>query len=249
VLESSMFDPHTFLGRVARYPLRLLPATSVMPILRGPLRGKKWIVSSQRHAFWLGSYEPEMQRLFVKVVKPGGVFYDIGANVGFYSLLASQLVGTGKVFAFEPSPENIRYMRRHLDINRCDNVEILDLAICDREGYAYFAEDRTGSMGRLEGRGELQVRTSTLDALLRAQNIPPPDYLKMDIEGAEFQALRGARHCFQQYKPVLFLATHGREVHRSCCELLNSWGYKIEFVRQQSEDRAEVFATYLSIIP
>jgi FkbM family methyltransferase len=243
MLESSVFDPHTFLGRLARYPLRLLPATSVMPVLRGPLRGKKWIVSSQRHAFWLGSYEPEMQRLFVKVVRPGSVFYDIGANVGFYSLLASQLVGTGKVIAFEPSPENVRYLRRHLDLNQCSNVEILDLAICDREGYAYFAEDGTGSMGRLEPHGGLQVRTSTLDTLVRAQKIPPPDYLKMDIEGAEFQALSGARQCFQQYKPVLFLATHGKEIHGYCCELLNSWGYKMEFVRKQSEDRAELLAT------
>jgi FkbM family methyltransferase len=243
LLESSVFDPHTFLGRLVRYPFKLLPTTSVMPILRGPLRGKKWIVSSQRHAFWLGSYEPEMQRLFVKLVKLGSVFYDIGANVGFYSLLASQLVGTGKVIAFEPSPENVRYLRRHLDLNQCSNVEIFDLAICDREGCAYFAEDQTGSMGRLEPRGGRQVRTSTLDALLRAQNIPPPDYLKMDIEGAEFQALLGARECFQRYKPVLFLATHGKDVHGYCCQLLNSWGYKIQFVRKQSEDRAEVLAT------
>jgi FkbM family methyltransferase len=245
VLESSVLDPHTFLGRLARYPLKLIPATSVLPILRGPLRGKKWLVSSQRHAFWLGAYEPEMQRLFVKVVKPGGVFYDIGANVGFYSLLASQLVGVGKVIAFEPSPENVRYLRRHLDLNRCSNVQILDLAICDREGYAHFAEDGAGSMGRIESHGSLQVRTSTLDALLRAQTIPPPDYLKMDIEGAEFQALSGAAHCFQQHKPVLFLATHGKEIHSNCCELLNSWGYKMEFVRKQSEDRAELLATHI----
>jgi FkbM family methyltransferase len=244
VLESSVFDPHTFLGRLARYPLKLLPATSVMPILRGPLRGKKWIVSSQRHAFWLGAYEPEMQRLFVKVVKPGGVFYDIGANVGFYSLLASQLVGAGKVIAFEPSPENVRYLRRHLDLNQCSNVEIFDLALCDREGYAHFLDDGTGSMGRLESHGSLRVRTSTLDALVQAQKIPPPDYLKMDIEGAEFQALSGACECFQQYKPVLFLATHGKEIHAHCCELLNSWGYKMEFVRQQSEDRAELLARH-----
>jgi len=78
-----------------------------VPILQGPLRGKKWIVGSQRHAFWLGGYEPHLQRLIAREVKPGEIFYDVGANVGFYSLLASVLVGPGKVFAFEQLPANV----------------------------------------------------------------------------------------------------------------------------------------------
>ncbi|MGC2526754.1 MAG: FkbM family methyltransferase [Candidatus Acidiferrum sp.] len=183
-----------------------------------------------------------MQRRIAGGICRGGVFYDIGANVGFYSLLASNLIDPGKVFAFEPLPVNISYLRRHLELNRRRNVEVLEIAISDLEGEACFEEEATGSMGRLADQGKLCVRTSTLDALLQAQKIPPPDYIKMDIEGEELRALLGAADCFRKYKPNLYLATHGREVHQDCCRLLRSWQFDIEAVREQSDDRAELFA-------
>lgn len=242
MLDSSFLGAHTFLGRLARYPLKWISTQRVTSVLRGPLRGTKWIVGSQRHAFWLGLYEPEMQQRFVKTIKPGGIFYDIGANVGFYSLLASALVGTGKVFAFEPVPNNIAYLRRHLELNGCDNVEVLELAVCDREGEAAFELEASGSMGELGPGGKLHVQTTSLDALLQSHRIPAPDYIKMDIEGAEYRALLGAEKCFRQHRPVLFLATHGRQIQDQCDVLLHSWGYELEVVRAQSEDRAEIFA-------
>ena len=103
MIDFSAVGPDTFAGKVVRFPFRLLPRGMTVPILQGPLRGKKWILGSQRHAFWLGSYEPHIQRLMVQELKKGSTFYDIGANVGFYSLLASFLVAPGKVFAFELS--------------------------------------------------------------------------------------------------------------------------------------------------
>src|SRR5712692_7002997 len=105
------------LGRLARYPLKLVPPTMVMPVLTGKLRGKRWIVGSGIHGCWLGWYESEKQRAISKEVRSNTVFYDIGANVGFYSLLASMLVGPGKVFSFEPMPRNFSYLKRHLDLN------------------------------------------------------------------------------------------------------------------------------------
>ncbi len=186
-----------------------------------------------------------MQRLFVRIVRPGGVFYDIGANVGFYSLLASELILPGKVFAFEPSPENVQYLRSHLEINKITNVKILALALCDKQGQAFFASEATGSMGHLATVGGFQVQTSTLDSLLQSREILPPDYIKMDIEGAELSALRGAQECFEKYHPVLFLATHGKEIHDECCRLLRSWNYHLKVVRDQSADRAELFARFI----
>ena len=71
-------------------------------ILQGKLRGKKWIVGSGNHAYWLGSHEYKKRILFEKVIRQGSIVFDIGAHVGFYTLLASVLVGTkGKVFAFD----------------------------------------------------------------------------------------------------------------------------------------------------
>jgi FkbM family methyltransferase len=159
------------------------------------------VIGSQRHAFWLGIYEPHMQSLIAKFVKKDSVFYDIGANVGFYSLLASTLVFRGKVYAFEPVAENVRYIQRHLTLNEIRNVEVLELAICDQVGTSTFQVEETRAMGHLKAEGNTYVQTTTLDSLLQAQLIDPPHYIKMDIEGAELMALHGASECIQRHRP------------------------------------------------
>jgi hypothetical protein len=83
---------------------------------------------------------------------------------------------------------------------------------------------------------------STLDSLLQSGEIRPPDYIKMDIEGVEFRALLGAKECFEKYRPTLFLATHGTEVHERCSQLLRSWHYDVRTVGIQSPDRGELVA-------
>lgn len=107
------------LGRVLRAPLRLIPPGTVLPVLQGRLRGARWIVGAGTHGCWLGSYEYGKRRLFERLVRPGQVVWDVGANAGFYTLLASRLVGsTGSVVAIEPLPRNLSYLRRHLELNR-----------------------------------------------------------------------------------------------------------------------------------
>lgn len=239
VIDFSALSNTTLLGKISRYPLRILPGTMTVPILQGPLRGKKWIVGSQRHAFWLGIYEPHMQKVIAEEVKPGGIFFDVGANVGFYSLLASALVGRGKVFAFEPLPSNVTYLKRHLALNAVENVEVFELAICDQVGSACFEQEGSGAMGHLQSQGSLRVTTATLDALLQEQRIAPPTCIKMDIEGAEAKALIGAQECFRRHKPVLFLATHGVEIRKECCDRLRSWNFELQTIGQASQDRAE----------
>ena len=244
MINFSALRPETLAGRIVRYPFRLVPKDLTVPILQGPLRGRRWIVGSHLHGCWLGSYECEVQKLLVKEVRPGPghVFYDIGANVGFYTLLAATLIVSGKVYAFEPLPANLTYIRKHLELNRIGNVEVFGMAICDRVGVASFEAEETRAMGRLAGEGSLPVQTSTLDSLLQEQKILPPDCIKMDIEGTEFGALLGARECFAQYKPKLVLATHGKDVREACCRLLSDWHYEFTYAAQQSEERAELFA-------
>lgn len=237
----------TLAGKISRSPLRILRRSWVVPILQGPLRGKKWVIGSQRHAFWLGIYEPHMQCLIARTVKKDTVFYDIGANVGFYSLLASTLIFPGKVFAFEPLPENVRYLERHLTLNDIRNVEILELAISDQVGTSNFQEEVTRAMGRLQAEGNTRVLTTTLDSLLQAQLIDPPHYIKMDIEGTELMALRGASECIQRHRPTIFLATHGRDMEAECGRLLNSWGYELRNIGDTTIlDRGEFLAMFRS---
>jgi FkbM family methyltransferase len=244
---SSELQNDTALGRIVRLPLSLVPRDAVVRILRGPLRGKRWIVGSAIHRCWLGFYEYEKQKLISREVRPRSVFWDVGANVGFYSLLASKLVGSGKVFAFEPAPRNLAYLREHLALNRVANVQVLGLAVSDKNGSSNFETEETGFMGHLAGEGDITVPTATLDSLVDDGAVLPPDYVKMDIEGAELMALRGAHQTFQRFRPVLFLATHGREVEAECRRLLELWGYDCRNIAVKSaSDLGEIVAKFRS---
>jgi FkbM family methyltransferase len=161
-----------------------------------------------------------------KHIHPGQVVYDVGANVGLHTLLFSRLVGeAGRVFAFEPSPDTAAVLAEHVKINRKTNVTIIQKAIAGREGEMRFSSIGNPSERRLHTRGETIVFSVTLDQIV--SHLPPPDCVKMDIEGAELEALQAGAQCFQRYRPKLFLATHETDV--SCCALLTSWGYNIEF--------------------
>jgi FkbM family methyltransferase len=216
-------------GRLLRLPLRLIPPQGVMPVLQGPLRGKKWIVGAGNHGYWLGSYEMEKCRRFAEAVPPGGVVFDLGANVGYYTLISAVRAGPrGRVFAFEPLPRNLEFLRRHLALNRIGNAAVVEAAVSDRSGTVRFEEDASTSKGRIGEAGGLEVRSVALDDWVVREGHPAPDLLKIDIEGAEFLALHGARGILARSHPPIFLSTHSGKVHRDCLQFLESLGYRIE---------------------
>jgi FkbM family methyltransferase len=245
LVDSGALSSGSFLGRLLRYPLKLVPVSTPIPILSGRLRGLKWLPESAIHRCWMGWYESDKQDLIANEVRPGSVFYDIGANVGFYSLLASKLVNSGKVFAFEPSPRNIGFLKKHVELNQLRNVTVLETALGDKDGVMKFETESTGFAGHLSDHGEITVRVTSLDALVTSGQIPPPDYIKMDIEGAEFLALQGASQTLRTHHPEVFLATHGHEVDRQCCELLKSLGYEVRRLSPSSSNGlGEVLARF-----
>jgi FkbM family methyltransferase len=236
---------NSIFGKIARYPLAWLPPDQVVPVLCGPVRGSKWVMGSAQHAYWLGTYEYDKQKMIAKELSASSVFYDLGANVGFYTLLAAKRATAGKVYAFEPLPRNIKFLRKHLELNQVRNAEMFELAVSDVAGTASFQEADNSFMGRLEGGGNLNVLTATLDGLRQQGRILPPSVIKIDVEGAELLALRGSREVFQQFRPVLFLATHGREVHAECIQFLASWGYECQDLGDGAcKDTGEIVARY-----
>ncbi len=220
----------SLLGRLARLPLKAIPKSAVFRIWQGPLKGRKWIVGSSIHGCWLGTYEYDKQQRFTSTLKPGMAVYDIGANVGFYSLLSSVLVGpSGRVLAFEPLPRNISFLRRHVELNHLSNVSIIERALSDREGTITFEEAASHTMGKIGSGsgGGLQVAMTTVDLLRQHDGAPAPSLMKIDVEGAELMVLKGAERTLRECRPVLFLATHGPEVHRDCCAFLRALGYRL----------------------
>lgn len=213
-------------GKIARMPLQCLPKNLVVPVIQGRLKGKRWLAGAHTHGCWLGSYELEKQSVFERLVKPGDIVFDIGANVGFYTLLASTMIGpTGHVYAFEPLPRNLEYLRRHIALNKLTNVTVFDSAVSEQTGVARFGCG-TSATGALSDDGEFSVKTIALDEL--DASLPPPSLLKIDVEGAELSVLRGAQRLLKLHKPSILLATHGREVQRQCCDLLLDRGYNVQ---------------------
>jgi FkbM family methyltransferase len=217
------------LGRIIRWPLRLIPQNTVVPILQGSMVGMKWVVSSSTHGCWLGSYEYEKRRLFEYTVGAGDVVYDIGAHVGFYTLLASGLVGSkGRVVAFEPLSRNLEYLYRHLLLNNINNVVVVESAVMDYDGAAKLLEGSNRSVSSVHPDGTIPVRAVTLDHLVFTEGLERPTVIKIDIEGAEYAALMGAEKILKQCRPTIFLATHNSEVHANCCALLTKMGYGLQ---------------------
>jgi FkbM family methyltransferase len=187
-------------------------------------------VGSSNHGCWLGSYEYPKQKAFSVAIKRGDVVYDLGANVGFYSLLASVLVGPeGQVFSFEPVPSNLTFLWRHLELNGVRNCSVMEVAVSCSDGTAKFDVGPNSSIGHLTGDSQnaLSVRTIALDSLIASGQVPPPNVIKCDIEGGEYDALRGASEILSKHSPMIFLATHGPEVHERCCRLLTNLHYQL----------------------
>lgn len=191
-----------------------------------------------------------MEEVFLGLLRPGAVVYDLGANIGWYSLLAARKVGpSGKVFAFEPSLRNAALIERNALTNRLPNIFVIPAAVTDRAGWMTFL-DRGSLMGRLDKddsetqaqrragrrgktRRETIVPITTLDAWLQATGQPPPDLVKIDVEGAELGVLRGMTQTLGAASPDLIVELHGTGAEVTA--LLDSVGYEH---RAAGQDRA-----------
>lgn len=146
-----------------------------------------------------GEWEPGESEAVRTHLAPGDVFYDIGANCGFFTLLASKLVGpTGHVYAFEPNPSILAKLRRNLELNGVDNVTTFPLGASDANAVHEFTVMRgtnsgMSSMRAIEGNETSQIEVVRIDDLIAERGLRPPDFVKMDIEGAEFRAVQGMR--------------------------------------------------------
>lgn len=158
-----------------------------------------------------GSYEPEVSTTLREVLPEGGTFVDIGANIGWFSLLAASLVGPeGRVVAVEPNPRNVALLRQSAKDNRFENIEVAAVALGERPGAAALETD--GSNGRLipingpptqAVEASFVVATYPLDTLLSEAGVERVDAIKIDVEGAEPLVLRGATRTISESRPVL----------------------------------------------
>jgi len=217
--------------RAGRAIKRIVGRDTTLRILRGSLKGKKWIAGAGISQV-LGLERERYTDRFQASVLKGSVVYDVGAQVGWYTLLASDLVGPrGKVVAYEPLPSVLRYLKSNVEVNHCANVQIVEAAASDEDGTAEFFAKEDGSLGSLSpiyGPDKIMVKTVKIDSLVKNEVVPAPDFIKMDVERGEVAALKGAESTLVERAPMLFLETHGYDTCVDCHNLLSSFGYEVE---------------------
>ena len=222
---ASEFHSETFIGKLVRLPFKLIPKGLTVKILSGVAKGMYWNTGAHVNGCWLGTYEIDKQLLCEKLTMPNMIVYDIGANAGFYSLIFSRLVqSNGKVIAFEPDSNNISDLRKHLVINDINNVTIIQAAVSDNAGVVGFSTTG-GATGKIQNKSKYLIPTIQLDELIEKGILPPPDLIKMDVEGSEAKVLIGAKKLIKQKRCNWLVALHGEEQKDRCFSTFKEAGY------------------------
>ena len=206
----------------------------MLKIRSGPLEGRKWKASSGIR-FIKGTYEPKNVQAIQNTVQENDIAYDVGAHVGYFSVLMGDIVGSGgRVIAFEPRGLNLGYLQRHVSVNNCDNIKIVSKALGDHSGHAKL-ETRTGSgTGYVSDTGDEDIEITSIDELVESGALPPPTFLKIDVEGGEMAVLRGAQKVIESQRPRMILATHGDAIDAECRALLREWNYDMQDIDHES---------------
>jgi FkbM family methyltransferase len=201
-------------------------------ILRGTGQGLRFNVAGSHSGFILGNHEPEVQELLAGVLRPGMVYYDVGANVGFFAVIAARLLGpTGEVVCFEPLPQNARQIEYNARLNGFSNIGVRCEALggSNRTDVLNTSAEPTWGMLSTVGKrpeqasGQITVEVRTLDSLCAGAGLPGPDVIKMDIEGAEAEALQGASATMTASRPLLIIELH--RTNAAVTAILDRLGY------------------------
>ncbi len=186
--------------------------------------------------------------------KLGDTVVDVGAHIGLYSLIAAKRVGSsGKVIAIEPDPENCKLLRGNVEINKLTNVTILELAAFSSTSKLKlylpgkergFTKLSTLMANRAVTENFLEIDATTLDCLLVTQGITEVNWIKIDVEGAELEVLKGAAITLSESKDIALLIevhnVNNMDLYSAIVKLLRSYGFDIKFERRYANGERHV---------
>jgi FkbM family methyltransferase len=235
------------LGVVLRRVLDVvLPSQGPVPlqVAGGPLQGFVLELDPRIQKEMLsGGYEPQIQRTILELLSNGDTAFDVGAHLGYFSLsMATRVGGSGHVVAFEPNPAVAERLRRNVARHAplSSIVTPVASALGAHPGRLPFACGRDSSTGRLSTGGELVVEVTTLDEA--ADRFGDPRFVKIDVEGAELDVLRGGRRLIGRRVAAFVIEAHSEHLQQACVRLLESLGYRCSRIQKERGGTAHILA-------
>jgi FkbM family methyltransferase len=191
-----------------------------------------------RQIYGLKKYEKENSDFLMKLIKDDWIIFDIGANIGYYTLLFSQLAPQGKIFSFEPNKKIFNLLNLNITLNDFKNVVTSNLALSNFNGYNEFVITQDSGFssfkdtGRISINNKIQVKTFKLDDYTHEYRIKKIDFIKMDVEGAEGLVIEVAREILENIKPkLMFIEINKKNLQtfnntaEALIDLIISFGY------------------------
>lgn len=191
--------------------------------------------------YWLGVYEPQLQQAIQELINPGWIIYDVGANIGYISILLAKAVSpSGQVHAFEALPDNFARVQMNIQLNSLQGIiSPVHAAVIDETKPVTFLVGPSNGMGKVSGSAgrqeviyehSLTVPGLSLDDYVYEQGHPAPNVVKMDIEGGEVLALPGMRRILENAHPLMLLELHGPESAEAAYTILTNYGYRLSMM-------------------
>jgi len=222
----------------------LIPAWINVPIIAGPATGFRVTrdMALTHPSILIGHYERAVTKAILSIDRSIQVAYDIGAHVGLTTLILAKGFGHEvKVIAFEPSRENVLSLEALIVANPGINVTLVPVALSERNGEAKFYRFQAATVGMLDAVAigdhyQLKeceydlVRTVTLDAFVFDEGHPPPEFIKIDVEGAEDLVVAGGLRTIERYRPILLIELHGPKHAAEVWDLLLKQRYQWNYI-------------------
>ena len=210
-------------------------------IVVGPGKGLRFDPGPSNADYASGNNELPVQQALADHLRPGSVFFDVGANVGFLTVLGARLVGReGKVYAFEPVATNADYVRRNCRVNGFSHVQVHEMAVSNHCGpgqlnlAAYSGGAALASADAPpDPAGTQLVELVTIDVTVERDGFAPPHLIKIDVEGAELEVLQGMAATAARHRPVVIVEVDAgepeplRRKQADCEQWLRQHGYQV----------------------
>jgi FkbM family methyltransferase len=204
-------------------------------------RGLRFDPGSSNPEYGRGSNELPVQDAFARHVRKGDVVFDVGANVGFFSIIAAKLTGpSGSVVAFEPVHQNAGLIRRNASLNGMLNVSVIEKAVAESAGTGELVLAQYSGGAALstatrppDSTGSIEVDIISIDGVVATGEVPVPQVVKIDVEGAELAVLRGMRETLGRDRPIVICEiddatrTGFDRKYEACVDFLQELAYAI----------------------